>query len=1383
MRRVFLAFLFVLAFSFPTFGQGNDNTFRPTATPPTPTCPFHRVFLNVSGQLAKVDCAGVVTLIGSGGGGSTPPGGPSGAVQYNASGVIGGDYRVTVDATNATLTLGATGTPGAVKLSGINNNVVVLSVQNPAANRTYYWPDNTPTVNQALVAQSVGATVTLGFANVLQGSLAANQIPVGTAPNTVAGSGNLLWNSGTLTTVSNINFDTGVLAGNNSAGNAAQAVIAASSNTIAGVMGATSSLFATAGQRRANQVYFFGSSGAVEMLHELGDGTARFVWAAGGAERGRWDTTGLGIGVVPSTKLDVDSAIANDSGVRLRRLTSASPTSAGQPIGVDANGKIVTVAGGGGGGGAPTTASYLVAALDGTLSNERRLLHGTGLLEVDNGPNADFLVSLDYANPSIWTTIQTFKPGTTSTAAIRLGMDAPGSVGQLRDGHYIELQGASNDGSAHTASFRILTDMVSPDGQGAELAIRHRLDTGSITNALRVVSDGSLIALGALYSGSSAVQATTSAGNLRPQAFASADKSGNSEKFATFTGATTGGRCAEWDAFGNLVQSAGGCGGTPALTATQVGFGNGSNLLTGSASFTYQDANGLLTLSKTQNALAQITALNASTGVNGGSALVAQSSANAVGLIATGSGNTAYGANLALLRAESGFSSLTIQTAAAVPVILSPNLTEILRVDTTSGTTFTAPGGAGNSGLKLTNFPNINCLGTNATGVVVSGSCGAGGMADPGSNGMLARTALNTTAARTHTGTANEITVSDGNGVAGNPTYSLPAALTFTGKTITGGTYNSVSAITVTDLTVSGTCTGCGGGGGSVAWSAITNPAGALALTMAANTTTLTYNNATSTANLFRLTDTASNSGTGKMMRLDTASASNLRPFSVEPRGSQALLVDHLGNVVAGLTSRTTSDTDGWLYLPSVSGQNINVPTTQSGFAPIYLDTAAGRLRGFYSSNWNVLGMLDPGANGVMVRTSANTTSAVTITGTANEISVANGNGVAGNPTLSLPAALTFTGKTITGGTYASVSAITVTNLTVSGSCTGCGSTSLPVVDTTNIVTGSADATKIMRFEVDGFTTATTRVKTFQDTDGTIAELGAGQSFTATNVFSDLRLTTGGAGLLRIQTTSAPGSNISLTINPGTASRTVTLNGAVTFGGNVTTSGHVTIGSSTDTVTITTSGNTNFAIPVSGTAATLAGAETFTNKTYDASATGNNITLSSKIGFLGAGCNNTTAGTAWDLPTSNAASASCRTPSANTQRGLLDFASGATNIAFNTFKLPADWVVGTGFDAEIVWQSASTSGNVVWEISIACAGSGDADDVTTSYQAFSASAANGTANRLVSATKSNITTTGSCAAGDLVTVAVRRQGGTGSDTMTTNPARLSILELTYWRTL
>lgn len=58
-----------------------------------------------------------------------------------------------------------------------------------------------------------------------------------------------------------------------------------------------------------------------------------------------------------------------------------------------------------------------------------------------------------------------------------------------------------------------------------------------------------------------------------------------------------------------------------------------------------------------------------------------------------------------------------------------------------------------------------------------SGGGGGGGLGDPGANGVVARTGTNTTAARTITGTANQIIVTDGDGVGGNPTLSLPATI------------------------------------------------------------------------------------------------------------------------------------------------------------------------------------------------------------------------------------------------------------------------------------------------------------------------------------------------------------------------------------------------------------------------------------------------------------------------------------------------------------------------------------------------------------------------------------------------------------------------------
>lgn len=77
-------------------------------------------------------------------------------------------------------------------------------------------------------------------------------------------------------------------------------------------------------------------------------------------------------------------------------------------------------------------------------------------------------------------------------------------------------------------------------------------------------------------------------------------------------------------------------------------------------------------------------------------------------------------------------------------------------------------------------------------------STASGGVADPGGNGVMVRTALNTTTARTLTGTADRITITNGDGTAGNPTFDI--ASTYAGQntittlgTITTGTWNGAA--------------------------------------------------------------------------------------------------------------------------------------------------------------------------------------------------------------------------------------------------------------------------------------------------------------------------------------------------------------------------------------------------------------------------------------------------------------------------------------------------------------------------------------------------------------------------------------------------------------
>lgn len=89
-------------------------------------------------------------------------------------------------------------------------------------------------------------------------------------------------------------------------------------------------------------------------------------------------------------------------------------------------------------------------------------------------------------------------------------------------------------------------------------------------------------------------------------------------------------------------------------------------------------------------------------------------------------------------------------------------------------------------------------------------------LADNTSNGFWVRVAEGTGATRTITGTANEVTVTNGDGVSANPVLSLPAALTLTGKTIAGGTFTNPSVGTLT-VTGSGAITGALTVGGALA--------------------------------------------------------------------------------------------------------------------------------------------------------------------------------------------------------------------------------------------------------------------------------------------------------------------------------------------------------------------------------------------------------------------------------------------------------------------------------------------------------------------------------------------------------------------------------------
>lgn len=96
-------------------------------------------------------------------------------------------------------------------------------------------------------------------------------------------------------------------------------------------------------------------------------------------------------------------------------------------------------------------------------------------------------------------------------------------------------------------------------------------------------------------------------------------------------------------------------------------------------------------------------------------------------------------------------------------------------------------------------YSSLQTVGTLTSGVwnasvigVTYGGTGASSASGARTNlGLVIGT--NVFTQRTFTGTANEIAITNGDGTGGNPTFSLPSSLTFTGKTVTGGTFTDFS--------------------------------------------------------------------------------------------------------------------------------------------------------------------------------------------------------------------------------------------------------------------------------------------------------------------------------------------------------------------------------------------------------------------------------------------------------------------------------------------------------------------------------------------------------------------------------------------------------------
>lgn len=174
----------------------------------------------------------------------------------------------------------------------------------------------------------------------------------------------------------------------------------------------------------------------------------------------------------------------------------------------------------------------------------------------------------------------------------------------------------------------------------------------------------------------------------------------------------------------------------------------------------------------------------------------------------------------------------------------------------------------------------------------------------------------------------------------------------------------------------------------------------------------------------------------------------------------------------------------------------------------------------------------------------------------------------------------------------------------------------------------------------------------------------------------------------------------------------------------------------------------------------------YTTATIDCSQGSVACSLVDERHFAVATCQNTTASANFDLPTSNAPTATCNTGS-NTQKGYLAFNDTTEQSFQDHFILPS------GFSSMTVsfrWKAAATSGAVGW-----CVQFSRVPDGTTSDQAFSSQitancisdTAKGTTLQENSATITGVTCSG-CIAGDHVYVRISRDadGSAVTDDMT-----------------
>ncbi len=199
------------------------------------------------------------------------------------------------------------------------------------------------------------------------------------------------------------------------------------------------------------------------------------------------------------------------------------------------------------------------------------------------------------------------------------------------------------------------------------------------------------------------------------------------------------------------------------------------------------------------------------------------------------------------------------------------------------------------------------------------------------------------------------------------------------------------------------------------------------------------------------------------------------------------------------------------------------------------------------------------------------------------------------------------------------------------------------------------------------------------------------------------------------------------------------------------------------------------------TAVTTTSISALTEKTLDAEASGNTVTLPIKVWLPTANCQNTTPTMLWSSETTNIPPAACVTGT-NTTKAVVDFDSTTDECIQNVLQLPDDF---TGaIDVRYVWLTSASTGTAAgWCTQLVSTAVGETDDPAFPPQGAGncVSDATVTTNQVNVADDTNITATG-VAAGELLHIRTCRDANaTAATDSLASDGRLIGIELTYRR--